>query len=238
MRFDIARQRLSHLPTPLPPPRADIEAHVLRRGDVPETVRRSLAGPVREAAALVLIYPDAAGEAHIVLMVRPDDDHAHAGQVALPGGKREDGDSFPEGTALREAGEEIGLDATAAGVTVLGRLDVVDVRVTGFLMVPIVAVAEHQPHFVADPREVAALLTVPLRHFLPDAPVELVEEDRDGWRLRYGAYPVQGYRVWGATARALGQLGAVLGIESSESREPEWRRPLSADDQGSPGLGS
>jgi 8-oxo-dGTP pyrophosphatase MutT (NUDIX family) len=213
MRFDVARERLSHLPTPLPPPRAEIEAHVLRRGSVPETVRRSLASPVREAAALVLLYPDATGEAHIVLMVRPDDDHAHAGQVALPGGKREDGDDYPVGTALREASEEIGLDATAAGVRVLGRLDVVDVRVTGFLMVPVVAVVERQPPFVADPREVAALLSVPVRHFLPDAPVEVVEEERDGWGLRYGAYPVPGYRVWGATARALSQLGALLGIE-------------------------
>jgi hypothetical protein len=40
--------------------------------------------------------------------------------------------------------------------------------------------------------------------------VEVVEEEREGWSLRYGAYPVQGYRVWGATGRALGQLGAVL----------------------------
>jgi hypothetical protein len=52
---------------------------------------------------------------------------------------------------------------------------------------------------------------VPVRHFLPDAPIELVEEDRDGWRLRYGAYPVAGHRVWGATGRALSQLGAILG---------------------------
>ncbi len=213
MRFDVARERLSHLPTPLPPPRADIAAHILRRGAVPEAVRRSLAGPIREAAALVLLYPDATGEAHIVLMVRPDDDHAHAGQVALPGGKREDGDDYPVGTALREASEEIGLAATAAGVTVLGRLDVVDVRVTGFLMVPVVAVVARQPRFVADPREVAALLSVPVRHFLPDAPVEMVEEERDGWRLRYGAYAVPGYRVWGATGRALSQLGALLGDE-------------------------
>jgi 8-oxo-dGTP pyrophosphatase MutT (NUDIX family) len=213
MRFDVARERLSHLPTPLPPPRAEIEAQVLRRGAVLETTRRSLAGPVREAAALALLYPDATGEAHIVLMVRPDDDHAHAGQVALPGGKREDGDDYPVGTALREASEEIGLDARAAGVTVLGRLDVVDVRVTGFLMVPVVAVAERQPHFVADPREVAALLSVPVRHFLPDSPVEVVEEERDGWGLRYGAYAVLGYRVWGATGRALSQLGALLGVE-------------------------
>ena len=212
MRFTVARERLLHLPEPLPPPRPEIEAHILGQGPLPERVRRALAGPVREAASLVLLYPAADGEANIVLMVRPDDDPAHAGQVALPGGKREAGDIYPEGTALREASEEVGLDAAAAGVTVLGTLDTVDVRVTGFLMVPVLAVAELEPRFVADAREVAALLRVPVRHFLPDAPVELGEEERDGWQLRYGAYPVQGYRVWGATGRVLGQLGALLGI--------------------------
>ncbi len=213
MRFELARNRLSHLPTPLPPARADIEATILRQGRMSEGTRRRMDGPARDAAALVLLYPDADGEANIVLMVRPGGDHVHAGQVALPGGKREDHDIFPEGTALREASEEVGLDPDAAGVTTLGVLETVDVRVSGFMMVPVLAVAEREPQLTADEREVAQLLTVPVRHFLPDAPVEIVEEDRDGWRLRYGAYPVAGHRVWGATGRALGQLGAVLARE-------------------------
>ena len=212
MHFDVARDRLSRLPTPLPPARAEIDASILRRGRLPAGMRRDLGGPTRDAAALVLLYPGVSGEAHIVLMVRPGGDHVHAGQVALPGGKREDGDVFPEGTALREAAEEVGLDADAAGVATLGVLETVDVRVSGFMMVPVLAVAEREPQLTADVREVARLLTVPVRHFLPDAPVEIVEEDRDGWRLRYGAYPVAGHRVWGATGRALGQLGAVLAL--------------------------
>ena len=210
MRFELARQRLTHLPSPLPPARAEIDAHMLETGRLPEGMRRTMDGPTRDAAALVLLYPDADGSANIVLMVRPSGNHVHAGQVALPGGKREDGDVFPEGTALREAYEEVGLDADAAGVTTLGVLETVDVRVSGFMMVPVLAVAEREPVLVADEREVAELLMVPVHHFLPDAPVEIVEEERDGWRLRYGAYPVAGYRVWGATGRALGQLGAVL----------------------------
>jgi 8-oxo-dGTP pyrophosphatase MutT (NUDIX family) len=211
MRFEVARRRLRSLPSPLPLPRPDIEAHVLSEGPLRGRVRRHMIGPPRDAAALVLLYPDAAGEARIVLTLRPTGDHVHAGQVALPGGKREADDVFPVGTALREAGEEVGLDVQAAGVRVVGSLDVVDVRVTGFLMVPVVAIAEREPAFVPDPREVAAVLRVPVAHFLPDAPVEMVEEDRDGWRLRYGAYPVQGLRVWGATGRVLAQLGALLG---------------------------
>ena len=65
---------------------------------------------------------------------------------------------------------------------------------------------------VADRHEVASILLVAVRHFLPDAPIEIVEAERDGWRLRYGAYPVGGHQIWGATARVLGQLGAVLAL--------------------------
>ena len=210
MHIDIVRRRLADLPSPLPPPRPEIEAHILREGPMPPGARRGTDGPVRDAAALALLYPDAQGEAHIVLQVRPSGDHIHAGQVALPGGKREPDDQFPEGTALREAAEEVGLDVDAAGVTTMGVLETVDVRVSGFWLVPVLAVAERTPTFVADEVETAAILTVPVRRFLPDAPVEIVEEDRGGWILRYGCYPVAGHRVWGATGRAVAQLGAVL----------------------------
>jgi 8-oxo-dGTP pyrophosphatase MutT (NUDIX family) len=216
VHIETVRRRLADLPVPLPPPRPEIDARILREGLLPRGARRAGDGPVRDAAALMLLFPDAAGEAHIVLQVRPSGDHVHAGQVALPGGKREPHDRFPEGTALREAAEEVGLDAAAAGVTTVGVLETVDVRVSGFWMVPVVAVAERTPTFSADEAETADILTVPVRHFLPDAPVEIVEEDRDGWLLRYGCYPVAGHRVWGATGRAMAQLGAVLGPDTDD----------------------
>ena len=217
MHIDLVRRRLADLPSPLPPPRPEIEAHVLQEAPMPLGARRAPDGPVRDAAALILLYPEADGEAHIVLQVRPAGDHIHAGQVALPGGKREPEDVFPEGTALREAAEEVGLDTDVVGVTTMGVLETVDVRVSGFWMVPVLAVADRTPSFVADPVETAEVLTVPVRHFLPDAPVEVVDEDRGGWVLRYGAYPVAGHKVWGATGRVLAQLGAVLGNDAGSA---------------------
>ena len=216
MHIETVRRRLADLPAPLPPPRPEIDARILRQGPMPPGARRDGDGPIRDAAALMLLYPDATGEAHIVLQVRPSGDHVHAGQVALPGGKREPEDHFPEGTALREAAEEVGLDADAVGVTTMGVLETVDVRVSGFWMVPVLAVAERTPTFIPDEIETADILTVPVRHFLPDAPVEVVEEDHDGWLLRYGCYPVAGHRVWGATGRAVAQLGAVLGTDGDD----------------------
>lgn len=204
--------RLAALPVPLPPPPEAIEAHVVGRGvATPDWVRLRDEPATRDAAALVLLYPDVSGEAHLVLTERPTGTHRHAGQVSFPGGKRDPGDDFPVGTALREAAEEVGLDIARDPVALLGVLDVVDVRVSGFLLVPVMAVATREPAMTPDPREVARILRVPVRHFLPEAPIEVVEAERDGWHLRYGAFPVGEHRIWGATGRILGQLGAVLG---------------------------
>ena len=211
MRFATVRERLAAMPDPLPAgPSALDPVAVVTAGEALSWVRRG-DEPPRDAAVLVLVYPDAQGEAMLVLIERPEGDLRHAGQVSFPGGAADPGDDFPVGTALREAAEEVGLDAAAAGVEVLGCLSTVDVRVSGFLLVPVVALAAREPKLHADEREVARILRVPVHHFLPQAPIEIVEAERDGWRLRYGAFPVGEHRIWGATARVLGQLGAVLG---------------------------
>jgi 8-oxo-dGTP pyrophosphatase MutT (NUDIX family) len=214
MEFEAVRRRLMALPDPLPSGPKELDpVAVLSVGVVPSWVRNAAGEPPRDAAVLVLIYPDTDGSAMLVLIERPEGDLRHAGQVSFPGGAIDPGDDFPVGTALREAAEEVGLDASAAGVEVLGVLDAVDVRVSGFLLVPVVAVAPRLPDLRADAREVAGILHVPVRHFLPGAPIEIVEAERDGWRLRYGAFPVGEHRIWGATARVLGQLGAILGSD-------------------------
>jgi 8-oxo-dGTP pyrophosphatase MutT (NUDIX family) len=172
----------------------------------------------RRAAALVLVYPDERGQTRLVLTERPDG-LRHAGQVSFPGGKEDPGDDFPVGTALREAHEEVGLDPDQADVTILGRLDVVDVRVSGFMLTPVIAVMTHPPALVASPGEVASILLPPVDAFLPGAPVTMVEEERDGYRIRYGGYPFEGRHIWGATARALAQLGAILADEGADGDE-------------------
>lgn len=211
MDFEQALDRWAARPTPLPGAPDELEPCVLgpAGGGVPLVLPDAPGS--RDAAALVLLFPDAQGEARLVLIERAGGRHVHAGQVALPGGKRDAGDDFPDGTALREAAEEVGLDPVAARVTIAGRLDTVDVRVSGHHLVPVLATAPSEPRLAPDRREVARLVCVPVRHFLSGSPIELVDEVRDGWRLRYGAYRVGDLSVWGATARVLGQLGAVLG---------------------------
>jgi 8-oxo-dGTP pyrophosphatase MutT (NUDIX family) len=165
----------------------------------------------RPAAVLVLLYPDADGVARTVLTERASRDGHHSGEVSFPGGKAEPDDADAAATALREAAEEIALDARAAGVRVVGRLERFWIPVSDFEVTPVVAVTEARPAMTAAPAEVARIVEPTIARFLPDAPIEIVERLIGEWPLRYGAYAVDGLSVWGATARILSQLGAILG---------------------------
>ena len=80
----------------------------------------------------------------IPLTVRATTLARHAGQVSLPGGAKDPGETLVE-AALREASEEIGLDA--ASVRVLGELTPIHVLVSGFTLHPIVGVTDASPDF-------------------------------------------------------------------------------------------
>jgi 8-oxo-dGTP pyrophosphatase MutT (NUDIX family) len=206
MRYEEAARRLAHLPATLPEPPGELAPHVTAAGRVR---LREIPG-TRVAAVLVLVYPGLDGDAFVLLMERPAGDLRHAGEISFPGGAVEEADTSLAAAALREAREEVGLDPEQAGVRIVGLLDPVDVRVSGFELVPVVCLAERRPELTADPREVASIVEAPLGAFVAGAAIEIVDEVRAGWRLHYGAYPVAGHRIWGATARVLGQLGAIL----------------------------
>jgi 8-oxo-dGTP pyrophosphatase MutT (NUDIX family) len=210
VRFERVAQRLTPFPTALPPP-ADILTAVL----LDERVRRNIAPPAgvvtRDAAVLVLIHPGDDGEARVVLTERATRDGHHSGEVSFPGGRAEETDRGPADTALREAEEEVALDAAASGVHILGQLDRVWIPVSNFDITPVVAVADRMPALRPSEAEVATIVHAPLERFVPGAAVDIVERTIGGWPLRFGTYSVDGLSVWGATARILSQLGALVG---------------------------
>ena len=95
----------------------------------------------RTAAGLLLLYPREHDIA-VPLTVRASHLPRHAGQISLPGGAADPGETLAE-TALREASEEIGVDPAA--VRILGELTPVHVVVSGFTLHPIVGVTDTAP---------------------------------------------------------------------------------------------
>ncbi|MGL4230439.1 MAG: NUDIX hydrolase, partial [Casimicrobium sp.] len=118
---------------------------------------------VRPAAVLILLI-EQDNDWHIALTQRTAHLHDHAGQISFPGGRKDEEDVDLIATALREANEEIGADASK--IEVLGTLPSY-VTVTAYEVTPIVAISEPQ-HFTCDPFEVADVFHVPLVHVLEE----------------------------------------------------------------------
>ncbi len=212
MRFDEVLRRVEPLPAALPDgPDALIPVFADTGGSRPRPAWDAAQGSARPAAVLVLLFPDDAGEARLVLTERADRGGHHSGEVSFPGGRAEPEDADIVATALREAAEEIGLDPIAAGVRVLGILTAQWIPVSNFSVTPVVAVAERRPAMTPQDSEVAAILEASVAAFLPGAELLHIEREIRGWQIRYGAYPIGGLAVWGMTARVLGGLGAWLG---------------------------
>ncbi|MEO6066187.1 MAG: CoA pyrophosphatase [Lysobacterales bacterium] len=159
---------------------------------------------LRPAAVLVALVERGAGPQVLFTLRNPDLTH-HAGQVSFPGGRLEEGETIIEG-ALREAAEEIGLDA--ASVELLGFLDPL-ATISGYRVTPVVAWMSAAATLRADPSEVAEIFEVSLVHLRdPLSRAERVIQWL-GRERRIGAYKHPVHDIWGVTASILDQLIAL-----------------------------
>jgi 8-oxo-dGTP pyrophosphatase MutT (NUDIX family) len=165
----------------------------------------------RTAAALLLLYPAPAGPA-LALTVRSRGLTRHAGQISLPGGATEAGETLAQ-AALREASEEIGVDP--ASVRILGELTPVHVLVSGFTLHPVVGVTDGRPDFRAAPAEVEAILEISLDDLRDASRIRQGTRVREGVVVEYPYFDVLGHQVWGATAMVLGEFICVLGDQNT-----------------------
>ena len=160
------------------------------------------ASALRPAAVLVALIDRADGP-RVLLTRRTEALRHHAGQISFPGGSIDAGDADPVAAALREADEEVGLDA--ALLMPLGYLDPF-VTITGFHVFPVVATVSRKYVPRLDPAEVAEAIEVPLDFLLDAGNVHELEVEWQGRRRRLLEYRYEGHRIWGATAAMLVNL--------------------------------
>jgi 8-oxo-dGTP pyrophosphatase MutT (NUDIX family) len=194
---------------------------------LPGAVAQSLMAPVprrtwapgldpsrpRHAAGLLLVFP-LDDLAHIVLTVRSE--HVrHRGQVSLPGGVIEPGETI-QAAALREAREEITL--TTDDVRVLGLLTPIDIPVSGFRLHPVVAALDRRPLLFPADREVARIVEMPVAALLEASSVAARQIARDGSSVDVPCFAVDDLVIWGATAMVLAEFLILLGWSPQPQR--------------------
>jgi 8-oxo-dGTP pyrophosphatase MutT (NUDIX family) len=189
-----------------------------------DAVADATSRPIIFRSAVLLALFEEEGETHLVLTRRSSELRSHRGEIALPGGRSDEGES-PIETALREADEEVGISPTS--VTTVGWLSPIATFASGSAIWPILGLLGERPVMVTDPAEVDRAFAVSLKDLMADG--AFLEER---WRrdvLRPGAdvagyfpiyfFAVPGDIIWGATARVLTELLClVAGVEWPDAK--------------------
>lgn len=188
------RLRLSLATTPAEPP---------LEGDLPEL----RAGASSQAAVLIAITDRP--EPGVLLTVRRENMRTHAGQIAFPGGRIDAGEDAIA-AALREANEEILLDANA--MDVVGSIEPYR-TVTGYVVTPVIAVVLPDLPLAPQEDEVADWFEAPLAFLLDPENQHRESALFHGRKRHYYEIVWNGRRIWGATAAMIVNL----------SRRLQWR---------------
>jgi len=174
-------------------------------------------GAPRLGGVLILIYRRGQ-QLWFVLTRRTENVETHQGQISLPGGAQEAGETLAE-TAVREAEEEIGIHRD--DMRLIGRLAPLYIPPSDFEIHPFVAYCPSEPEFAVAPAEVAELLEVPLPCLLAPSVHHREQWTVRGYEMMIPFYRLNGHTVWGATAMVLSEFEQRLRAATQSRSENE-----------------
>jgi len=162
---------------------------------------------LRPASVLLLCDP-ATPRVPLLFVLRSEELRHHPGQIAFPGGGAETTDADVVATALREAGEELGIGAES--VEILGALTPFSTVVSGRWLTPVVGLQRGPIEFRSDDFEIAEWFHVDIADLMV-ATHTIREIERDGMRHQVHYYEVSGRIIWGVTGAIVHELLERLG---------------------------
>lgn len=158
----------------------------------------------RFGSVLAHIYP-INDTPHLLFIKRAADGKTHGGQIAFPGGKKDEGDFDLEQTALREAFEEVGLKQNE--LKIIGQLSPLYIPVSKFMVQPFTSFGHQIPQLVLSADEVQSTHAISILELrLPEIIHAKKIKTFDGIIKDAPCYVVSGETIWGATAMMLSEL--------------------------------
>jgi len=157
---------------------------------------------------VLLLFDPASERLPLLFMLRSQELRFHAGQIGFPGGTAEPEDDGVVGTALREAHEEVGLEAH--NVDVIGALSPLVTATSERWLTPVVGLQREPWTVRSDEHEVAEWFRIDLSTLL-QAPHTIRELERNGVRRAVHFYEAEGRVIWGVSAAILHELMQGMG---------------------------
>jgi 8-oxo-dGTP pyrophosphatase MutT (NUDIX family) len=192
----------------LPLPGRDAQLRLAHTERKMNLARYKIPQDAKWGSVMILLYEEE-NKIKFPLILRPDYDGVHSGQIGLPGGKFESADENLLTTALRETQEEIGIPLN--DVEVLGKLTELYIPPSNFLVHPHVGKLNYRPSFFPDKREVIKVIEVPLDDLMDETTVHEKEiKLSNGLQIITPYFYMDGHAVWGATAMILSELKTIL----------------------------
>ena len=174
-------------------------------------------GPIAglpQAAVSILLH-ETSEDLNVIYCLRSINLPTHAGEVAFPGGKREEKDETLRKTALREAQEEVNLELK--DVEVLGEISSVQSRF-GLSVTPYIGILKSNT-LIADGKEIEEVFSVPLNFIKNNMQKEQKSENWDNKKVFFPFFEFENKMVWGLTAYMTVEFLKLLDIEIDLTRK-------------------
>ena len=158
------------------------------------------------AAVLILLYPTD-NEWYFFLTKRTKTVEHHKGQISLPGGMVEEGESY-KNAALRETFEEIGVSSSK--INIIGTLTPFYVPVSKFEIFPFIGWTVKKPETVMHDVEVERIFSPSIKNLMLEETKKEKKDIISDRSIAIPYYDLDGEVVWGATSIILSEFKAIL----------------------------
>ena len=169
---------------------------------------RAFTPPVdaKQASVAVILF-EKEGSLTFLLTKRTSNVEHHKGQISLPGGAIDLGES-PKEASLRESNEEIGIDTSS--LYLVGNLSTLYTPVSHFNIHAYIWFTDQHPKIAINPNEVDEVFEININELLSEETVSKTPISKAGMNINVPAFHFSGCVCWGATAMIISELKDIL----------------------------
>tara|TARA_B110000438_G_C15766048_1_gene629673 strand:- start:566 stop:1189 length:624 start_codon:yes stop_codon:yes gene_type:complete len=203
----VKKQFINQLRRQLKQPLPGIEAQSIMMVSPKPVFQKNISKEAIKPSAVLIILFFENNSWNFFLTKRSQSVSHHKGQISLPGGKLERGESLQQ-AALRESEEEIGI--ISKNIHIIGALSYFNVPVSNFKILPFIGWIKDKPNLKIHDKEVEKVFSISIEKFILKSTQKTKYENLNGRKLKIPYFDIDNEIVWGATSIILSEFKRVI----------------------------